>query len=106
MVNLGTRGAQCGGQPGRSDPGLVPAGHSPQLAQDGGGEGGEVTVWNTVHLGRAIDALRARGERIGTNDLAALSPLGWKHVSITGDYVWEDQTRLDPDGFRPLVMPA
>jgi TnpA family transposase len=65
-----------------------------------------VVLWNTVYLGRAIDALRTRGERIGTDDLATLSPLGWEHVNITGDYVWEDQPRLDPDGFRPLVMPA
>ena len=65
-----------------------------------------VVSWNTVYLGRAIDALRARGERLGADDLATLSPLGWEHVNITGDYVWEDQTKLDPDGFRPLIMPA
>jgi Tn3 transposase DDE domain len=64
-----------------------------------------VVLWNTVYLGRAIDALRTRGERVGADDLATLSPLGWEHVNITGDYVWEDQTKLDPDGFRPLVMP-
>ena len=65
-----------------------------------------VVLWNTVYLGRAIDALRTRGERIGADDLATLSPLGWEHVNITGDYVWEDEPSLDPDGFRPLVMPA
>lgn len=65
-----------------------------------------VVLWNTVYLGRAIDALRARGERIDPGDLATLSPLGWEHVNITGDYVWEDQIKLDPDGFRPLLMPA
>ena len=59
-----------------------------------------------AHLGRAIDVLRTRGERIGADDLAALSPLGWEHVNITGDYVWEDQTKLDPDGFRQLVRQA
>src|SRR5215208_2513708 len=64
-----------------------------------------IVLWNTVCLGRAIDALRARGERIAT-DVLATSPLGWEHVNITGDYVWEDQTKLDPDGFRPLATPA
>ena len=53
----------------------------------------------------AGEALQARGERVSPDDLAALSPLGWEHLN-TGDYVWEDQTRLDPDGFRPLVVPA
>lgn len=47
-----------------------------------------------------------RGERIGADDLATLLPLGWEHVNITGDYVWEDQTKLDPDGFRQLVRQA
>lgn len=65
-----------------------------------------VVLGNTVYLGRAIDALRTRGEQIGADDLATLSPLGWEHVNITGDYVWEDQTKLDPDGFRQLVMPT
>jgi TnpA family transposase len=65
-----------------------------------------VVLWNTVYLGRAIDVLRAQGECSGTDDLATLSPLGWEHVNITGDYVWEDQTKLDHDGFRPLVIPA
>ena len=65
-----------------------------------------VVLWNTVYLGRAIEILRARGEPIGADDLAGLSPLGWEHVNITGDYVWEEQPRLDHDGFRPLVMPA
>jgi hypothetical protein len=35
-----------------------------------------------------------------------LSPLGWEHVNITGDYAWEGRIKLDPDGFRPLVMPT
>jgi hypothetical protein len=62
---------------------------------------------STVYLGRALDALRIQGERIGGADgFAALSPLDWVHVSTTGDHVWEDRTGLDPDRFRPLVMPA
>ena len=67
---------------------------------------GAIILWNTIYLGRAVATLRARGDRIGADDLAALSPLGWEHVNITGDYVWEDHTRLDDDGFRPLVMPG
>jgi hypothetical protein len=61
---------------------------------------------STVYLERAIDALRIQGERIGADNLAALSPLDGVHVNITGDHVWEDRTGLDPDGFRPLAMPA
>ena len=36
--------------------------------------------------------------------LVHLSPLGWEHVNLTGDYVWAstDQATENPDGFRPL----
>jgi len=36
--------------------------------------------------------------------LAHLSPLGWEHVNLTGDYIWsaERPATENPDGFRPL----
>ena len=41
--------------------------------------------------------------------LAHLSPLGWEHVNLTGDYVWSgadqsgaDQRTVNADGYRPL----
>ena len=43
--------------------------------------------------------------RIGDTDtdhlLAHTSPLGWSHISLTGDYLWE-QAAIAVDGFRPL----
>ena len=32
---------------------------------------------------------------------ASLSPLGWEHINLTGDYLWE-QAAIAVDGFRPL----
>ena len=39
--------------------------------------------------------------------LAHLSPLGWEHVNLTGDYVWAaaEQMTENPDGLRPLRLP-
>jgi hypothetical protein len=39
--------------------------------------------------------------------LAHLSPLGWEHVNLTGDYVWvADQSASETDdGFKPLRTP-
>ena len=36
--------------------------------------------------------------------LAHLSPLGWEHVNLTGDYIWAalEQTTESRDGLRPL----
>ncbi len=36
--------------------------------------------------------------------LAHLSPMGWAHVSLTGDYLWTDAAAAG--GFRRLNDPA
>ena len=61
-----------------------------------------IALWNTVYLGRALDALRRRGEAVPDALLAHLAPLGWQHVNLTGDYLWGQGAGLRPDGFRPL----
>ena len=45
-----------------------------------------IILWNTRYLNRAINALRAV-EQVPEQLLAHLSPLGWEHVNLTGDYV-------------------
>ena len=39
--------------------------------------------------------------------LAHLSPLGWEHVNLTGDYVWGAQSSVaeNTDGLRALRSP-
>jgi hypothetical protein len=43
-------------------------------------------------------------EEVPDHLLAHLSPLGWEHVNMTGDYIWSpaDQTTVNADGYRPL----
>jgi TnpA family transposase len=62
-----------------------------------------IILWNTRYLERAVVTLR-RVEYIPDHLLAHLSPLGWEHVNLTGDYVWAaaEQMTENPDGFRPL----
>src|SRR5208283_2496162 len=62
-----------------------------------------IILWNTRYLARAIAALRT-SEEVPKELLVHLSPLGWEHVNLTGDYVWasSDQVSETPDGFRPL----
>ena len=61
-----------------------------------------IALWNSVYLGRALDALRRRGKTVPDALLAHLAPLGWQHVNLTGDYLWGTDAGLHPDGFRPL----
>jgi len=34
--------------------------------------------------------------------LQYLSPLGWEHVNLTGEYVWNRAARVGAGKFRPL----
>jgi len=61
-----------------------------------------IVLWNTVYLGRALDALRRRGETVPDALLAHIAPLGWQHINLTGDYLWDADAAIGPRGFRPL----
>ena len=39
-----------------------------------------VLVWNTVHIARIVDQLRAAGHEVKDEDLARVSPLAHAHV--------------------------
>jgi TnpA family transposase len=62
-----------------------------------------IILWNTRYLERAIAALR-EVEQVPDQLLLHLSPLGWEHVNLTGDYVWAAQEQLteNHDGLLPL----
>jgi hypothetical protein len=55
-----------------------------------------ILLWKTVYLERAV---QDTGKDVGGTLLAYLSPLGWEHINLTGDYVWQ-QSRQGQ--FRPL----
>jgi len=42
----------------------------------------------------------------GISDMAHLSPLGWEHINLTGDYHWDTSPTFGPDEFRPLLTHA
>lgn len=61
-----------------------------------------IILWNAVYLQRAVDHMSKQGRHPAPVDLAHLSPLGWEHINLTGDYHWETSLTLGPDQFRPL----
>jgi len=65
-----------------------------------------IALWNTVYLRRARDDLRLGGEVIADALLAHLAPIGWQHINLTGDYLWDSDNRIGPDGFRRLRATA
>ena len=65
-----------------------------------------IALWNTVYLDRALDDLRCGSEMIPEALLAHLAPIGWQHINLTGDYLWDVDVGLAPDGFRALRTTA
>ena len=61
-----------------------------------------IVLWNTVYLERAIQGLRARGQVVDDSLLQHISPLGWEHINLTGDYVWLQSELVESGRFRPL----
>jgi hypothetical protein len=61
-----------------------------------------IALWNTVYLGRVLDAVRRHGEMVPDALLAQLAPLGWQRINLTGDYRWDADGTPASEGFRPL----
>ncbi len=61
-----------------------------------------IILWNTVYLERAVNHLKSIGETIDENLLQYLSPLGWEHIHLTGDYVWPEKDKFKQGEFRKL----
>jgi len=51
-----------------------------------------IIYWNTKYLGQAMDARQRAGLNCGPDLLAHISPLGWAHILLTGEYRWRRQT--------------
>ena len=60
-----------------------------------------ITLWNTVYIERAVDNRRLE-HAIDDALLSHLSPLGWEHVHLTGDYVWHANRRVAKGRYRAL----
>lgn len=65
-----------------------------------------IVLYNCRYLGRALSEMRARGPDVDDALIPQLSPLGWDHINLTGDYFWSDDLPLGADGFMPLRQAA
>ena len=61
-----------------------------------------IVLWNTVYLERATHAIRGHGQPVDDSLLEYLSPLGWEHINLTGDYLWRSNAKISSGKFRPL----
>lgn len=54
-----------------------------------------IVLWNPIPLERAVKALAAHGHTVAESLLQHLSPLGWDHIALTGDYTWMPQRSVE-----------
>ena len=47
-----------------------------------------IVLWNTVYLEKSVETLRNQGIEVDDNLLQHISPLGWDHIALTGEYRW------------------
>jgi hypothetical protein len=61
-------------------------------------------VLDGLLIERAIEAQREVGKSIDDELLQYLSPLGWEHINLTGDYVWRQSKATGAGQFRSLRL--
>ena len=61
-----------------------------------------ISLWNTIYIERALDALKRKGIQVNEQLIAHLSPLGWEHINLSGDYVWRTNLKLGQGKYRSL----
>jgi TnpA family transposase len=61
-----------------------------------------IILWNTVYLEKAIQTLREHGRKVDAKLLRNLSPLGWEHINLTGDYIWKQSKLVERNKLRSL----
>jgi TnpA family transposase len=55
-----------------------------------------IIYWNTKHLGQAVASRRRTGLDCSPDLLAHISPLGWAHIILTGEYRWPKKGSKKP----------
>ena len=66
-----------------------------------------VVYWNTLYIDKAAEHLRRRGRLPDPSLLRHVSPLGWDHIVLTGDYDWNsgaaERTNVRPLNLYPAI---
>ena len=54
-----------------------------------------IVCWNTLYLEPAFADLNRNGIATPPEVVKHIAPLGWQHISLTGDYIWTPTENLD-----------
>jgi TnpA family transposase len=62
-----------------------------------------IVYWNSTYMADAVVHLRATGEVVPDEWLTHTSPVGWEHIGLSGDFLWDRAAAL-PVGRRSLNL--
>jgi len=65
-----------------------------------------IVLWNTLYMDAALTQLRAEGHPVREEDVARLSPLGFKHINFLGHYSFYVPDCIARGELRPLRDPS
>ena len=61
-----------------------------------------ISIWNTIYLEKAIKHKKSIGNDINENLIANISPLGWEHINMLGEYSFKFNDTKDIDIIKSL----
>lgn len=60
-----------------------------------------ISIWNTLHLTKAVEYQKQSGS-FNEELLHHISPLGWEHINLLGEYHFNSEKIVSLDSLRPL----
>ena len=61
-----------------------------------------ISIWNTLYLEKAINHKKSIGEEVNEDLITHISPLGWEHINMLGEYSFNFDTNESTELTRPL----
>lgn len=62
-----------------------------------------LSIWNTLYLSIAIEHKKGLAD-LNEDLLHHMSPLGWEHINLLGEYHFNSETKISLDTLRPLTL--
>lgn len=61
-----------------------------------------INIWNTIYLEKAIEYRKSIEEDVNEDLITHISPLGWEHINMLGEYQFKFDDNQDKEILRPL----
>ncbi|HFC9097379.1 TPA: Tn3 family transposase, partial [Enterococcus faecium] len=62
-----------------------------------------ISIWNTLHLTTAVEYKKRTGS-FNEDLLHHMSPLGWEHINLLGEYHFNSEKVVSLNSLRPLKL--